>query len=188
MEILSYHCSTEPEKQAVLLKLKHFKREPSESFAAAVTGFKSLYVFWLQLDTPNSADNIRLMWYQVLRQITQYLLSPKCAQAFGKWASDTMKIGGTIDKEIIIRTVSQLEAHAELKLHSPRTLPGSLITTTLGLPIGQSEQTVVAHFANPPQPVDLRRPSSRPFSNARSRDRNNGAHGNSKDQQYPPRQ
>ena len=63
VEILSFHCSTEPEKQAVLLKLKQFKREPSESFAAAVTRFESLYVFYLQLDTPNSADNIRLMSY-----------------------------------------------------------------------------------------------------------------------------
>ena len=98
-----------------------------------------------------------------------------------------MKIGGTIDKEIIIRTVSQLEAHAELKLHSPRTLPGSLITTTLNLPIGQSEQTVVAHFANPPPPVDLKRPSSPPPSNDRSRDRKNGSRGNSKDKKYPLR-
>ena len=72
------------------------------------------------------------MSYEVVRQITQYLLSPKCAQQFSKWTSDTIKLGGPIDKEIIIRTVSQLESYAELKLHSPRTLPGSLITTTSG--------------------------------------------------------
>ena len=179
MEILSHHCSTEPEKQAVLLKLKHFKREPIESFAAAVIRFESLYVFWLQLDTPHSVDNIRLMSYEVLRQITQYLLSPKCAQAFGKWTSDTIKLGGPIDKDIIIRTVSQLESYAELKLHSPRTLPGSLITTTLGLPVGTIEQNVNAHFANPPKPVDLRS-STLPPSNGRPRNPSNGARDNSK--------
>ena len=156
MEILSHHCSTEPEKQTILLKLKHFKREPIESFASAVIRFESLYVFWLQLDTPHSADSIRLMSYEVLRQITQYLLSPKASQAFAKWSSDTMKLGGVIDKDIIIRTVSQLESYADLKLHSPRTLPGSLITTTLGLPVGSAEQNVVAHFANPQKPVDLK--------------------------------
>ena len=71
MEILSHHCSTESEKQTVLLKLKHFKREPIESFASAVIRFESLYVFWLQLDSPHTADSIRLMSYEVLRQITQ---------------------------------------------------------------------------------------------------------------------
>jgi hypothetical protein len=95
------------------------------------------------------------MSYEVLRQITQYLLSPKCATAFGKWTSDTIKLGGKIDKDIIIRTVSQLESYAELKLYSPRMLPGSLITTTLGLPVGTIEQTVNAHFVNPPKPVDF---------------------------------
>ena len=61
---------TEPEKQAILLKSKHFKREPIDKFAAAVIRFESLYVFWLQLDTPHSVDTIRLMSHEVLRQIT----------------------------------------------------------------------------------------------------------------------
>ena len=174
MEILSHHCSTEPEKQAVLLQLKHFKREPIENFAAAVTRFESLYVFWLQLDTPHSVDDIKLMSYEVLRQVTQYLLSPKCAQAFGRWTSDTMKLGGPIDKDIIIRTVSQLESYAELKLHSPRTLPGSLITTTLGLPVTAIEQNVNAHFVNPQKPKDLRS-STTPPPNGRPRKPSNGA-------------
>ena len=182
MEILSHHCSTEPEKQAVLLKLKHFKREPIESFAAAVIRFESLYVFWLQLDTPHSVDNIRLMSYEVLRQITQYLLSPRCAQAFGKWTQDTMKLGGPIDKDIIIRTVSQLESYAELKLHSPRTLPGTLITTTLGLPVGTIEQNVNAHFVNPSRPVDLRSSTTPP---SRPRNPSNGARANSRGPRSP---
>lgn len=85
--------------------------------------------------------SIKLLSYDVLLQITQYLLSPKAGQAFGKWASDTLKTGGVIDKDTIIRTVGQLEGYAELKLHSPRTIPGSLITTTLGLPVESAEQT-----------------------------------------------
>ena len=176
MEILSHHCSTEPEKQAVLLKLKHFKREPIESFAAAVIRFESLYVFWLQLDTPHTADSINLMSYEVLRQITQYLLSPKCALAFGKWSADTMKMGGAINKDIIIRIVSQLEAFPELKLHSPRSLPGSLITTTLGLPV-TAEQNIDAYFVNPPKPVDLRSSTVPP---SRNRSSSNGASTNNR--------
>ena len=74
-------------------------------------------------------------------------------------------------------------------LHSPRTLPGSLITSTLNLPIGQGEQTVAAHFVNPPPFIDLKKPSSRPPSHDRSRDRtNNRSRGSSKDKKYPPRQ
>ena len=197
MEILSHHCSTESEKQTVLLKLKHFKRDPIESFASAVIRFESLYVFWLQLDTPHTADSIRLMSYEVLRQITQYLLSPKAGIAFGKWASDTMKLGGVIDKEVIIRTVTQLESYAELKLHSPRTLPGSLITTTLGLPVSSVEQTIVANYANPQKPVDLKNSSSstkpqqnssviRSASNHRANPARNGSRSNSRPLSNPP--
>jgi hypothetical protein len=198
IEILAHHCSTEPEKQAVLLKLKHFKREPMESFASAVIRFESLYVFWLQLDTPHSVDSIRLMSYEVLRNITQYLLSPKCATAFGKWTQEQVKLGGKIDKDVIIRTVSQLESYAELKLHSARTLPGIIITTTLGLPAGPAEQTVNALFVNPPKPVDMRSPSTgrprTPSTAARPRPPSNGARpqttaprGPSADKQHPNR-
>ena len=66
MEILAYQCDTEPEKQEVLVKLKHFKREPIETFAAVVNCFESLYTFWLQLDSPNTVDNIRLLSYEVV--------------------------------------------------------------------------------------------------------------------------
>ena len=69
-----------------------------------------------------------------------------------------MKTGGIIDKEAIIRTVAQLESYAELKLHSPRTIPGSLITTTLGLPVESAEQTIVANYVNPQQPSNLKKP------------------------------
>ena len=66
------------------MKLKHFKREPIETFAAAVNRFESLYIFWLQLDSPHTVDNIRLLSYEVVRQITQHLLSPRCAFQFSK--------------------------------------------------------------------------------------------------------
>ena len=120
---------------------------------------------------------------------------------FGKWTSDTIKLGGPIDKDIIIRTVSQLESYAELKLHSSTTLPGSLITTTFGLPVGSIEQNVNTHFANPPQPMELRS-STRPPSNGRPRNPSNGSRttsngprpnsngprSSSRNQQHPQRQ
>jgi hypothetical protein len=39
--------------------------------------------------------------------------------------------------------VARLESYADLKLHSPRSLPGAVITTTLGLPIGSAEVDVL---------------------------------------------
>ena len=173
MEILAHHCSTESEQQTILQKLRHFKRDPLESFASAVFRFESFYIFYLQLDSPQTADSIRLLSYQVLRQITQYLISPKAGVAFGKWASDTTKVGGIIDKETIIRTVTQLESYADLKLHSPRTLPGTLITTTLGLPAGPDEQTILANYINPQKPVDIKKTSTKKNSSSNSRPNSN---------------
>jgi hypothetical protein len=155
IEILSFHCTTDHEKSAVLQKLRQFKRDVSETFASAATRFESLYVFYLQLDTPSTADTIRLMSYQVLKQISQYLLSPKCGQAFGHWVTEQQKMGGEITKESIIRVITQLEIHPDLRLHSSRQLPGSLITTTLNLPLGESDVNINAHFTNPAPPVDL---------------------------------
>ena len=182
MEVLSHHCSTESEKATITLQLKNFKRDSIESFASAVFRFESMYIFWLQLDSPHTADSIKLLSYDVLRQITQYLLSPKAGQAFGKWASDTLKTGGIIDKEAIIRTVAQLESYAELKLHSPRTIPGSLITTTLGLPVESAEQTIVANYVNPQQPSNLKKP---PPSKVQSSNKN---HSSSNNRDNQPRQ
>ena len=70
-----------------------------------------------------------------------------------------------IDKDLIIRTVSQLESYADIKPHSPRTLPGSLIMTTLNLPVGSMEQNVIANFANPQKLVDLRSSATPPSTN-----------------------
>ncbi len=173
MEILAHHCSTESEQQTILQKLRHFKRDPLESFASAVIRFESFYIFYLQLDSPHTADQIKLLSYQVLRQITQYLISPKAGVAFGKWASDTAKRGGKIDKETIIRTVTQLESYADLKLHSPRTLPGTLITTTLGLPTEPDEQIILANYVNPQKPVDIKKTSAKKTSSSNTRSNSN---------------
>ena len=48
-------------------------------------------------------------------------------------------------------------------------MPGTLIATTLGLPVSAVEQNVNAHFVNPPRPVDLRSstvPPSKPRSSS----------------------
>jgi hypothetical protein len=66
--------------------------------------------------------------------VTPYLISSKCGSAFGKWVTESLKLGGELSKESIIRTVTSLEIHPDLKLTSSRQLPGFLITTTLNLP------------------------------------------------------
>ena len=139
METLSYQSDTEVEQQAVLLKIKHFKRDPLESFATAVNRFESLYIFWLQLDSPHTADNICLLSYEVVRQISQYLLSPRCAQQFSRWASDTIKSGGKITKDEIISVVARLESYADLKLQ-PRDPSQELLSQQLlAFPLAQQK-------------------------------------------------
>ena len=110
------------------------------------------------------------MSYQVLKQIAQYLLSPKCGQAFGHWAAEQSKMGGEVNKETIIRVITTLENHPELRLTNSRQLPGSLITTTLNLPLGESDINISAHYTNPAPPVDLTKTTpGRPPSNSRAR-------------------
>ena len=156
MEILSFQCSTDLEKNTVLQKLKTFRREITESFAAAATRFESLYCFYLQLEKPSTTETIKLMSYQVLRQISQYLLSHKCSLAFGKWAAQQTNTGIEVTKESIIRVITQLENNPDLRLTHARNLPGSLITTTLNLPIGEPEtETIMANYMNPTLPVNV---------------------------------
>ena len=145
------------ERSTVLQKLRAFQRSKSETFASCITRFESLHIFYLQLDQPSEADQIRLLSYQTIKQVTPYFISSKCGSAFGKWVTESLKLGGELSKESIIRTVTSLETHSDLKLTSPRQLPGFLITTTLNLPPGESEVTLQAHYVNPtssgPQPA-----------------------------------
>ena len=101
------------------------------------------------MDQPSEADQIRLLSYQTIKQVTPYLISAKCGSAFGKWVTESLKLGGELSKESIIRTVTSLETHPDLKLTSSRQLPGFLITTTLNLPPGETEVTLQAHYVNP---------------------------------------
>ena len=69
--------------------------------------------------------------------------------AFGKWVTENLKLGGEITEESIIRTVTSLETHSDLKLTSSRQLPGFLVTTTINLSPGESEVTLNAHYVTP---------------------------------------
>ena len=96
-----------------------------------------------------------MLSYQTIKQVTPYLISPKCGAAFGKWVTESLKLNGELSKESIIRTVTSLEAHKDLKLTTSRQLPGFLITTTLNLPPGETEVTLNAHYVKlsvPPSP------------------------------------
>ena len=69
-----------------------------------------------------------------------------------------------MSKESIIRTVTSLESHTDLRLTTSRQLPGFLITTTLNLPPGEPNQTLAAHYVNPsvPPPAILASPAKLP--------------------------
>ena len=147
---------------------------------------------------PSEADQIRLLSYQTIKQVTPYLISSKCGSAFGKWVTESLKLGGELSKESIIRTVTSLETHPDLKLTSPRQLPGFLITTTLNLPPGESEVTLNAHLGttakgvspqtNSALPVNLQiKPPSRPPSLNNQRPRSNSGARQREYNKYGPR-
>ena len=105
-------------------------------------------MFFLQMDQPSEADHIRLVSYNTLRAVTPYFISTKCTQAYGKYILTQVKMGSNISKEDIIKTVTTLEQYVELRLDTAKSLPFSLIDTTLNLPPGSQEVYLDAHLGD----------------------------------------
>ena len=63
IEALAFHCTTDHEKAIVLDRLRRFRRKENEAFAACITRFDSLFVFYLQLEQPSESEVIRMMSY-----------------------------------------------------------------------------------------------------------------------------
>ena len=147
IETLAFHCTTTLEKAAILHRLRTFRREEYESFAACISRFDGLHVFYLQLDQPSEADQVRLLSYQTVRQVTPYLISAQCSAAFGQWIVESVKLQTDITKESIIRIITSLESHAELRSVTSRQLPGFMISATLNLPPGETDLTIQAQAA-----------------------------------------
>ena len=100
------------------------------------------------MDQPSEADQIRLVSYNTLRAVTPYFISTKCAHAYGKFIIDQVKLGNTITKEEIIKTITKLETFNELRLDISKTLPAAIIDTTLNLPPGTEEHFLTAHLGD----------------------------------------
>ena len=83
-----------------------------------------------------------------MRAVTPYLISNKCAIAWGKYVHDQVRLGETITKENIIKTISTLEQYTDLCLTVTETLPSSLIEATSNLPPGDETITIPAHQAD----------------------------------------
>ena len=111
-----------------------------------------MFVFYLQLEQPSEAEVIRMMSYNTIRSLSPYLLSPKCAHAFGTWVRENQMLGIVITKEEIIHYITDLEVHLEFKNTQPRQIPGHLISTTLNLPPGEAEIMLSARVATPTLP------------------------------------
>ena len=99
----------------------------------------------MQADQPSENDHMRLVSYNTIKQVTPYFISTHCGNAFGKYVVEQVKLDGEITKEIIIKTITSLEQYPDLKLTVTKTLPATLIDTTLNLPPG--EVTCVWKFA-----------------------------------------
>ena len=169
IETLAFHCTTTLEKATILHRLKTFQRSQYESFAACISRFDGMHVFYLQLDQPSEAEQVRLLSYQTVRQVTPYLISTRCATAFGNWIVESVKLQTEITKESIIRIVTSLESNVDLKLTTSRQLPGFMITATLNLPPGETEVTLQAHAAvgAPPTSLQPHKFPNRPGSSSR---------------------
>ena len=163
IETLAFHCTTTHEKAAILHRLRTFQRNQYETFAACISRFDGLHMFYLQLDQPSEADQVRLLSYQTVRQVTPYLISSKCSAAFGQWIVESVKLQTEITKESIIRIITSLESHADLRSTTSRQLPGFMITATLNLPPGETDMTLQAHAALgvTPSPLQPPKPPSR---------------------------
>ena len=165
IETIAYHCTTTYEKATILHRLRTFQRSQNETFAACISRFDGMHVFYLQLDQPSEAEQVRLLSYQTVRQVTPYLISAKCSQAFGQWIVESVKLQTEITKESIIRIITSLESHSDLRVTTSRQLPGFLITATLNLPPGETDLTIQAHAAvgatptHPPPKLPSRSPS-----------------------------
>ena len=180
IESLAFHCTTSNEKQAVLSRLRNFQRSKDESFAHSISKFDSLHTFYLQLDSPAEAENIRMVSYNTLRSVVPYLISPRCNQALSQWILDSQRLGSVINKEAIIRTVTSLESFSDLQLTSSRHLPAHMVSTTLNLPpTSDTEVLLQAHSA-------VEQPNSKPLGpySAKSPLRSPSA-SNDKKQPYP---
>ena len=59
IETLAFHCTTTLEKATILQRLKTFQRAQGESFAACISRFDGMHVFYLQLYKPSEADQVR---------------------------------------------------------------------------------------------------------------------------------
>ena len=90
-----------------------------------------------------------MMSYNTIRQLTPYLISPKCAHAFGLWIKDCQILNVEITKERIIHHITDLEVLLEYRNTHPRPLPGFLVSTTLNLPPGEADVTLNVHLATP---------------------------------------
>ena len=124
IETLAFHCTTYLERAIDLHKLREFQTLKTESFASCITRFESLHIFYLQLDQPSEANQIRLLSYKTIKQVTPYFISTKCGAAFGKWVTESLKLNGELSTESIIRTDRSLQAHNDLRLTTTRQLPG----------------------------------------------------------------
>ena len=160
IETLAFHCTTTHEKAAILHRLRTFQRNQYETFAACISRFDGLHVFYLQLDQPSEADQVRLLSYQTVRQVTPYLISAKCSAAFGQWIVESVKLQTEITKESIIRIITSLESHSDLRSTTSRQLPGFMITATLNLPPGETDLTIQAQAALGVTPSTIPPPKS----------------------------
>ena len=66
--------------------------------------------------------------------------------AWGKFVRDQVKLGEDITKENIIKTITRFEQFVPLKIAVSKTLPSSVIDTTLNLPPGENVVTIPAHL------------------------------------------
>jgi hypothetical protein len=143
-------CSTAQEKTTVLKEMKGFYRKEDESYAASLARFDSMYLFFLQLDRPQPADELKHLSYQVVQSLTQFIISDKCAQVYASWGRIQRQKGLIPTKEEIICIIGELEENSDLKPKSALRIAPQIIASLLHIP-SEAQQIEVAAVSSEKQ-------------------------------------
>ena len=148
---IAEQCSTAQEKTAIVKEMRSFYRKEDESFAACLNRFDSMHLFYLQLDRPQPADELKHLSYQLVQSLTQFIISEKCAQVYSSWAKIQRTKGHTPTKEDIIKIIGELEENADLRPKTALRLAPQVVATLLHLPAEvRNIECAVADTSRPP--------------------------------------
>ena len=87
------YCQSNEEIAKVWSELEKFSRKPGTAFSEAISQFDSLNTHQAQLLKPVLQDELARLSLTTLRQVTPYLMSPRCAKAYTTYCNEQNMLG-----------------------------------------------------------------------------------------------